>query len=328
MARATLQLAGVGCLAFFAALCVARSTAGAAASLSPSVPTDCGPVLGRTTRDGVSIFAGIPYAASPTSRRRWTAPVDLRDADLCWNATLDATAFGAACPQSPGSMEIGRTSEDCLFLNVWTPASLSTTPLTAAQSSAGAGAGAGAAGAVAAAGAGAGPRSAPPLLPVMVWIHGGGYVFGSGNYPNYAPTADQAHAMGAVLVSLNYRLGPFGWLATRELSMNSSTGTSGNYGYMDMISALRWVRRNIQNFGGDPGAITLYGQSAGGTATMALMAAPSARGLFHRAFMQSGSARYNTTLAEAERDSAYFLASAGPSAHSCFTPRSVRRPHV
>jgi carboxylesterase type B len=162
------------------------------------------------------------------------------------------------------------------------------------------------------------PTSAPDLLPVMVWVHGGGYVFGSGNYPNYAPTADQAAAMGAVLVSFNYRLGALGWLATRELSADnlvsprgSGTDSSGNYGYMDMVAALRWVRDNIRAFGGDPGRVTLYGQSAGGTATMALLAAPSAKGLFHRALMQSGSARYNTSLAAAERDNAYFLASAG-----------------
>lgn len=143
----------------------------------------------------------------------------------------------------------------------------------------------------------------------MLWIHGGGYIYGSGNYPNYAPTADQARSMNVVLVSLNYRLGPFGWLATKELSR--ATGTSGNYGYQDMIAALRWVQRNIRNFGGNPKSVTLYGQSAGGTATMALMAAPSARGLFSKAIMQSGSARYNTTLAQAERDNAYFLTSAG-----------------
>jgi para-nitrobenzyl esterase len=179
-------------------------------------------------------------------------------------------------------MDIGPTNEDCLFLNVWTPA-VDTT------------------------------RSAPARLhPVMFWIHGGGFVFGSGNYPNYAPTADQALAMDAVLVSINYRLGPLGWLATSELSLdNAENMTSGNYGLMDMIAALRWVQRNIYGFGGDAAAVTLYGQSAGGTATMALMAAPAARGLFHRALMQSGSARFNTTMREAELDNTYFIKSAG-----------------
>eukprot|EP00937_MAST-01D_sp_MAST-1D-sp2_P003111 g3111.t1 len=273
------------------------SMATAAPPLLPAVSTDCGLVAGEQ-EDGVGVFRGIPYAAPPTGDRRWRAPVQPR----CWNGTLSAKTFGAACPQSPGSMDIGRTDEDCLFLNVWSPAAR-------AQPSSRA-------------------RATPPgpLLPVMVWVHGGGYVFGSGNYPNYAPTADQARAMGVVLVSMNYRLGPFGWLATRELTADDaatknkrrrqggegrSRGASGNYGYMDMVAALRWVRRNIRGFGGDPGAVTLYGQSAGGTATMALLAAPSARGLFHRAIMQSGSARYNTTLAQAERDNAYVLASAG-----------------
>ena len=263
------------------------SFSSSASSSSPTVTTDCGPISGRVASNGVRIFSGIPYAAPPTAERRWQPPVDLRDAKLCWNETLDASSFGAACPQSPGTMDIGDTSEDCLFLNVWTPASLPQAGTAAAAYA---------------------PRA---LLPVMVWIHGGGYVYGSGNYPNYAPTADQARAMGCVLVSLNYRLGPFGWLATKELSANSSTETSGNYGYMDMIAALRWVRRNAAAFGGDRDAVTLYGQSAGGTATMALLAAPSASGLFHRAIMQSGSARYNTTLVEAHIDNAYFLDSAG-----------------
>jgi carboxylesterase type B len=173
-------------------------------------------------------------------------------------------------------MDVGRQDEDCLFLNVWSP-----------------------------------DVSATANLPVMFWVHGGGYIFGSGNYPNYMPTSDQASAMGVVLVSLNYRLGPLGWLATRELSQESKTKSSGNYGYQDMTAALRWVKSNIKQFGGDPDTVTLFGQSAGGTATMALMAAPAAQGLFHRAWMLSGSARYNTTLAEAEQDNAYFLASAG-----------------
>ena len=257
------------------AVCIFIALATAA---EPTASMECGLVAGRRAENGVRVFSGIPYAAPPTHARRWRPPA----AGLCWSDTLDATSFGAACPQSPGSMDVGRTSEDCLFLNVWTP-----TGDTA--------------------------HSAPaPLKPVMLWIHGGGFVFGSGNYPNYAPTADQARAMDAVLVSINYRLGPLGWLATSELSLdNADSLTSGNYGLMDMIAALRWVQRNIRSFGGDPAAVTLYGQSAGGTATMALMAAPAARGLFHRALMQSGSARFNTTLREAERDNAYFIERAG-----------------
>ena len=176
--------------------CAAAAAATAAPTAAPTVSTHCGTVSGVVVEGagGVDVFKGIPYAAPPVKDRRWMPPVDLEDAGLCWGngTTLPADTFGAACVQSPGSMDIGRTDEDCLFLNVWAPQGR------------------------------AGGRAGRALLPVMVWIHGGGYVFGSGNYPNYLPTADQASAMGAVLVSLNYRLGPFGWLATTELSADNN----------------------------------------------------------------------------------------------------------
>ena len=207
--------------ALAAAVSLARHAAGARPRPGqPTVHTDCGPVAGARV-GGANVFKSIPYAAPPTGTRRWRAPAALPGAGLCWDGALDATSFGASCPQSPGSMPVGATSEDCLFLNVWAP-----------------------------------PNAAG--LPVMVWIHGGGYVFGSGNYKNYHPTPDQTVAMRTVQVSLNYRLGPFGWLATRELTADSGTGASGNYGYMDMIAALRWVRDNIEAFGGDPGRVTVY----------------------------------------------------------------------
>lgn len=268
-------------MARLSVLCVLLSCGVVAASLQgePRADTECGPVQG--VRDGrVSVFKGIPYAAPPTGGRRWRAPVSLNDASLCWKGTWAATEFGAVCPQSPGSVDIGRQDESCLFLNVWTPSV-------------------------------ARDLSAAAKKPVMVWIHGGGYVFGSGNYPNYMPTSDMAADMDVVLVSINYRLGAFGWLATRELSDSTATKSSGNYGYQDMIAALHFVKQNIGQFGGDPALVTLYGQSAGGTATMALMAAPAARGLFHRAWMQSASARFETTLKEAEQDNAYFISSVG-----------------
>ena len=291
------------------------SAAAASTASAPTALTECGEVSGVVEGAGISVFKGIPYAAPPVLARRWRPPVALGEAGLCWGngTTQAADTFGATCPQQPGSMHVEHTDEDCLFVNVWTPAlpPLSRLPRldpTRARARA-----------RAATTAPLNPRTPAllDLLPVMVWIHGGGYVFGSGNYPNYAPTPDQASGMGAVLVSLNYRLGPFGWLATAELSADNlrnnatRTRTSGNYGYMDMIAALRWVRRNIAAFGGDPNKVTLYGQSAGGTAVMALMAAPSAAGLFHRALMQSGSARYNTSLAQAEADNAYFMGAAG-----------------
>ena len=124
------------------------------ATRASSVNTECGAVEG-VVEGGVHVFKGIRYAQPPVAERRWSPPVSLADAGLCWNGTSSATKFGAACPQNPGSLDIGHTDEDCLYLNVWSP-----------------------------------NVSAAARLPVMVWVHGGGYVFGSGNYPNYIPILD------------------------------------------------------------------------------------------------------------------------------------------
>ena len=206
---------------------------------------DSGPVRGGDARDGVRGYLGIPYAAPPVGPGRWQPPRRPR----AWTRPLQATAFGPACPQT-GLLEAG-SSEDCLSLNVWTPA-----------------------------------REAGAALPVMVWIHGGGFNFGASSQPEY----DGRHLarQGVVVVTVNYRLGPLGFLAHPRLSGRSQTGTSGNYGLLDQIEALKWVRRNIAAFGGNPDQVTLFGQSAGSRSVSLLAVSPLARGLFQRAIAQSG----------------------------------------
>ncbi|MEG3152277.1 carboxylesterase family protein [Sphingomonas sp. ZT3P38] len=199
----------------------------------------------------VVAFKGIPYARPPVGDLRWRPPVPATG----WKGTRDARAFGAAClqpPQSPTGLYSGGMtpmSEDCLTLNVWAPT---------------------------------GARK----LPVMVWIHGGALAGGSSSEPLYdgAKLARQ----GIVLVSINYRLGLLGYLAHPGLSAESPQRLSGNYGLLDQIEALRWVRDNIAAFGGDPGRVTIAGESAGGLSAIALLASPVARGLFARAIVQSG----------------------------------------
>ncbi|MFB8004044.1 carboxylesterase/lipase family protein [Nocardia sp. NPDC056000] len=199
-------------------------------------------------QDGVYVFRGVPYAAAPVGPLRYRAPVPPEP----WDGERDAAEFGVAAPQHrpPGSLgELfspdGPTGEDCLTLNVWTPDL-------------------GAAG-----------------LPVLVWIHGGGFLFGGGTG---SPLVDKGSFArhGVVQVSINYRLGIDGYLWTDE------DPASGNFGTADQIAALRWVRDNIRAFGGDPDAVTIAGNSAGGTAVGALLAVPSARNLFARAIIQSG----------------------------------------
>ncbi len=218
-----------------------------------------GSLRGRLARDGIRSFLGIPYAAAPTGERRWRPPVPASG----WTGVRDATVPGAPCMQTPLAALPGPPSEDCLSLNVWSEA----TPV-------------------------AHPR------PVMVFIHGGGFVNGAGTEPNYDGTALAEH--GVVLVTLNYRLGVFGFLAHPALTREGG-GTSGNYGLLDQIEALRWVRRNIAAFGGDPDRVTLFGESAGGTSVDMLLAIPAARGLFQRAILQSPAIGWRlATLRQAE----------------------------
>ncbi len=200
---------------------------------------------------GVSVYKGIPYARPPVGPLRWRAPIPAEG----WTGVRDAKAFGSAClqpPQAPNGLYSGGMapmSEDCLTLNVWAPAGAKT-------------------------------------LPVMVWIHGGALLGGSSSEPLYdgAKLARQ----GIVFVSINYRLGLLGYFAHPALSAESPQKLSGNYGLLDQIESLRWVRDNIEAFGGDPEQVTIAGESAGGLSAIALMTSPQAKGLFKRAIVQSG----------------------------------------
>jgi para-nitrobenzyl esterase len=214
------------------------------------VDAPAGAVRG-VSRDGIRAFKGIPYALPPVGSARWRPPSPVPR----WDGILDTLDFGPACmqpPYRPGSIyetAFPLMGEDCLTLNIWAPE---------------------------------GVRDAP----VLVWIHGGSLVRGSSSEAIYDGAALAAH--GLVVVTINYRLGIFGYLAHPELSAESREGISGNYGLLDQIEALRWVVENIAAFGGDPGNVTIAGQSAGALSILYLMASPLARGLFHRAIVQSG----------------------------------------
>jgi len=228
---------------------------------------------------GVRAFKGIPYAAPPVGALRWRPPQPV----VAWSGVRAANAFGPNSMQGIVFDDIDPTvagvSEDCLYLNVWTPA------LGGAE-----------------------------RLPVMVWIHGGGFAVGSGTEPRY--DGAKLAARGVLVVTLNHRLNALGFLAHPELSAESPLHISGNYGMLDLVAALQWVARNIQAFGGDPEAVTIAGESAGSIAVSALMASPLARGLFSRAIGESGAmfpspSRRAAGLAEAERAGLEFARKAG-----------------
>ena len=215
------------------------------------VETEAGTVAGFAERDGrIRTFRGIPYAAPPIGDRRWRPPQPATP----WKEVRDATRFGPRCTQARVFADMvfrDEMSEDCLTLNVWTPSA-----------------------------------SRDARLPVMVWIHGGGFVAGSASEPRQdgAILAQQ----GVVVVGVNYRLGVFGFFSHPDLAAESGHDGSGNQGLLDQVAALEWVQRNIEGFGGDPAKVTVFGESAGSFAVSALMAAPVARGLFHRAIGESG----------------------------------------
>jgi len=222
------------------------------------VATDTGAVRGAIS-GGIRAFRGIPYAAPPVGDLRWRPP----QPHARWTGVRNATQFGSSCPQTLGPFGVPSTDEDCLFLNVYTPA-----------------------------GATAGSR-----LPVMFWIHGGSLITGEGT--DYDPTALVKH--GVVVVTINYRLGLLGFLAHPALSAESATHDSGDYGLMDQQFALGWVKRNIAHFGGNPAGVTIFGESAGGLSVRSLLVSPAAKGLFQRAIVESGSyAETVPTLAQAE----------------------------
>jgi para-nitrobenzyl esterase len=203
------------------------------------------------SENGLNIFRGLRYGLATDGERRWRPPVPVPDRE----GVLDATEFGPACPQSfrrPGSVyecDIPNQDEDCLSLNIWAPE---------------------------------GARN----LPVLVWIHGGNLLRGAGSEPLCDGSA--LARRGQVVVTINYRLGILGYLAHPELSAESPDGVSGNYGLLDQIEALKWVKRNISAVGGDPANVTIAGESAGALSVYYLMCVPAARGLFARAIAQSG----------------------------------------
>jgi para-nitrobenzyl esterase len=206
-----------------------------------------GGAVSGITDNGISIFKGIPFAAPPVGELRWKAPAPVEP----WSGVRKADAFANACMQPPRSQgNTAPVSEDCLYLNVWTPA-----------------------------------RSAGEKIPVIVWIHGGGFVGGSTSIGMYDGSGYARK--GVVLVSLAYRLGPYGFMAHPELSRESGHG-SGTYGIQDLIAGLQWVKANVAAFGGDPGNVTIFGHSAGSAAVSFLAVSPQTKGLFHRVIAMSG----------------------------------------
>jgi para-nitrobenzyl esterase len=202
-------------------------------------------LLQGTFKDGLTVYKGIPFAAPPVGDLRWRAPQPAEK----WEGIKPADKFAPAAMQG-GNPPSGK-SEDCLYLNIWTPA-----------------------------------KTEKDKIPVLVWIYGGGFSFGSTSDPVHH--GEHLARKGVVLVSIAYRVGQLGFLAHPELSAENPNRVSGNYGLLDMIAGLQWIQKNIATFGGDPDKVTIFGESAGGIAVSMLCASPLAKGLFHGAISQSG----------------------------------------
>ncbi len=231
-------------MTIFPAVTLAILASGPGLAQQPApVMTEYGLVQG-VAEDGVTVYRGIPFAAPPVGDLRWRAPQPAAK----WDGVRQTSQFAPDPYQGDGSRGV---SEDCLYLNVWTPA-----------------------------------KSAGERVPVLVWIYGGGFSFGSTSTPVH--NGEHLARKGVVLVSINYRVGPLGFLAHPELSAESPHHVSGNYGLLDLIAGLQWVQKNVAAFGGDPNKVTIFGESAGGIAVSMLCASPLARGLFHGAISQSG----------------------------------------
>ncbi len=264
----------------FAAVCLLCSAGLVRAQQPPPVRVEGGLVQGAAD-NGLTVYKGIPFAAPPVGDLRWRPPQPAAK----WKGVRQATAFAPACMQR-GNPPSGK-GEDCLYLNVWTPA-----------------------------------KSAHDRIPVLVWIYGGGFGAGATSEPSY-DGANLARK-GVVLVSIAYRVGPLGFLAHPELSAESPHHVSGNYGLLDQIAGLRWVKQNIAAFGGDPKRVTIFGESAGGISVSMLAASPLASGLFTGSVSQSGGnfgpprattfpGENQKRLADAERAGDAYLKAAGVS---------------
>ncbi|HMI89926.1 MAG TPA: carboxylesterase family protein [Polyangiales bacterium] len=221
-------------------------------ALSTTIETKAGPIAGEavTHEDKqILVFRGVPYAAPPVGELRWKPPQPLEP----WTDVRDATQWGNRSPQADSTLtSLGAIGEDCLNLNVLTPA-----------------------------------KRASERLPVMVFFHGGGLSIGTGNSPTYCHTA--LPAKGVVVITVNSRLGAFGYFSHPALAAESDHDSSGNYGTLDLIASLQWVQDNIAAFGGDRDNVTIFGESGGGSKVLSCMASPLAKGLFHRAVIESGS---------------------------------------
>ena len=218
---------------------------------TPSATIDSGKLRGKSSNDGaIHIFLGIPFAAPPVGPLRWKAPQPVAP----WNDVRDATTFGSRCMQPQILKDVvfrdPGQSEDCLTLNIWAPAT------DAAK------------------------------LPVMLWIHGGSFLIGGSSEPRY--DGEQLARHGVIVITINYRLGVFGFFATSDMAAESPQHSAGNYGYLDQYAAIQWTKRNIAAFGGDPDNITLFGESAGAVAVNAHMASPLSRALIAKAIGESG----------------------------------------
>ena len=256
-------------------------TAGFGLAQQPAPVKVQGGLVQGTNEDGLTVYRGIPFAAPPVGALRWRAPQPV----LPWKGVKETTQFAPGAIQ--GSRPPSGMSEDCLYLNVWTPA-----------------------------------KSAKDRIPVLVWIYGGGFSAGATSERNYS--GEKLAKKGVVLVSIAYRVGQLGFLAHPELSAENPHHASGNYGLLDQIVGLQWVKKNIAAFGGDPKKVTIFGESAGGISVSMLCASPLAKGLFEGAISESGGSfgppRPTTLpgenlkrLADAERDGEAYAKTAGVS---------------
>jgi para-nitrobenzyl esterase len=271
---------------FFTAILIMFICGFSAARQPDTVKVEGGLAQG-TSEDGLKVYKGIPFAAPPVGDLRWRAPQPAAK----WDGVLKADKYGPSPIQGMRMGNMGGqgpgSSEDCLYLNIWTPA-----------------------------------KSSKDRIPVFVWIYGGGFNMGSTSTPGYS--GENLAKKGVVFVSIAYRVGRIGFFAHPELTAENPNKSSGNYGLLDMIAGLRWIQKNIAAFGGDPQKVTIFGESAGGIAVSMLCASPLAKGLFHGAISQSGGSfapprpsplhgENMQPLADAERSGEAYLKSAGVS---------------